>query len=52
MKEFLSMIPFLQLNSKKILGVVPFRMKSNNIPLSWLFENIPLCENVAKDVRV
>ena len=52
MKEFLSMTPFLQLNSKKILGVVPFRMKSNNIPLSWLCENIPLCENVAKDVRV
>ena len=46
------MTPFLQLNSKKILGVVPFRMKSNNIPLSWLCENIPLCENVAKDVRV
>ena len=46
------MTPFLQLNSKIILGVVPFRMKSNNIPLSWLCENIPLCENVAKDVRV
>ena len=35
---------------KKLLGVVPSRMKSNNIPLSWLCENIPLCENVAKGV--
>ena len=33
---------------KKLLGVVPSRMRSNNIPLSWLCENIPLCENVAK----
>ena len=33
---------------KKLLGVVPSRMKSNNIPLSWLCENIPQCEAVAK----
>ena len=33
---------------KKLLGVVPSRMKINNIPLSWLCENIPLCENAAK----
>ena len=33
---------------KKLLGVVPSRMKSNNIPLSWLCENIPQCEIVAK----
>ena len=26
---------------KKLLGVVPSRMRSNNIPLSWLCENIP-----------
>jgi len=35
---------------KKLLGVVPSRMKSNNIPLSWLCVNIPLCDNVAKGV--
>jgi len=33
---------------KKLLGVVPSRMKSSNIPLSWLCENIPQCETVAK----
>ena len=33
---------------KKLLGVVPSRMRSNNILLSWLCENISLCENVAK----
>ena len=33
---------------KKLLGVVPSRMKSNNIPLSWLCEKIPQCETVAK----
>ena len=35
-----------------LLGVVPFRMKSNNIPLSWLCENIPQCEIVAKGARM
>ena len=29
---------------KKILGVMPSRMRSNNIPLSWLCESIPQCE--------
>ena len=29
---------------KKLLGVVPSRMRSNNIPLSWLCDNIPQCE--------
>ena len=33
---------------KNLPGVVPSRMKSNNIPLSWLCENIPLCENATK----
>ena len=37
---------------KKLLGVVPSRMKSNNIPLSWLCENIPQCETVAKGARM
>jgi len=26
---------------KKLLGVVPSRMRRNNIPLSWLCDNIP-----------
>ena len=33
---------------KKLLGVVPSRIRSNNISLSWLCENIPQCETVAK----
>ena len=35
-----------------LLGVVPFRMKSNNIPLSWLCENIPQCETIAKGAHM
>ena len=31
---------------KKLLGVVPSRMRSNNIPSSWLCDNIPQCEIV------
>ena len=37
---------------KKLLGVMPSRMRSNNIPLSWLCENIPQCETVAKGARM
>ena len=37
---------------KKLLGVVHSRMKSNNIPLSWLCENFPQCETIAKGVRM
>ena len=33
---------------KKLLGVVPSRMKSNNIPLSWLCENTPHCEKIGR----
>ena len=33
---------------KKLLGVVPSRMRSNNIPLSWLCDNISQCETMAK----
>ncbi|KAK9996765.1 hypothetical protein SO802_021451 [Lithocarpus litseifolius] len=33
---------------KKLLGAMTSRMKSNNIPFSWLCENIPQCETVAK----
>jgi len=39
-------------DSLKLLGVVPSRMKSNNIPLSWLRENIPQCETIAKGARM
>ena len=37
---------------KKLLGVVPSRMKSKNIPLSWPCENIPQCDIVAKGARM
>ena len=37
---------------KKLLGVVPFGMKSKNIPLSWLCKNIPHCNSVAKGARI
>ena len=37
---------------KKLLGVVPSRMQSNNIPLSLLCENIPLFENAAKGAHM
>ena len=40
---------FTSTELKKLLGVVPSRMRSNKIPLSWLYENIPQCETVAKD---
>ena len=34
---------------KKLLDVMPSRMRSNNVPLSWLYESIPQCETVAND---
>ena len=37
---------------KKLLDVMPSRMRSNNVPLSWLCESIPYCETVAKDARM
>ena len=39
---------FTSTELKKLLGVVPSKMRSNNIPLSWLYESIPQCETVAK----
>ena len=33
---------------KKLLSVMPSRMRSNNVPLSWLCESIPQCETMAK----
>ena len=43
---------FTSTELRKLLGVVPSRMRSNNIPLSWLCENIPQCETVAKGARM
>ena len=37
---------------KKLLGVVSSRMKSNNVPLSWLYESIPQFEIVANGARM
>ena len=42
---------FTSTELKKLLGVVPSRI-SNNIPLSWLCENIPQCKTVAKGTRM
>ena len=42
---------FTSTELKKLLGVVPSRMRGN-IPLSWLCENIPQCETVAKGARM
>ena len=43
---------FTSTELKKLLGIMPSRMRSNNIPLSWLCENIPQCETVAKGARM
>ena len=32
---------FTSIELKKLLGVMPSRMRSNNVPLSWLCESIP-----------
>ena len=37
---------------KKLLGVVPSKMKSKNVPLSWLCEKISQCDIVAKGTRM
>ena len=37
---------------KKLLGVVSSRMKSNNVPLSWLYESISQFEIVANGARM
>ena len=39
---------FTSTELKKLLGVMPSRMRSNNVPLSWLCESIPQCETMAK----
>ncbi|KAK9986367.1 hypothetical protein SO802_031318 [Lithocarpus litseifolius] len=43
---------FTSAELKKLLGVVPSRMRSNNIPLSWPCENIPHYETVAKGAHL
>ena len=43
---------FTSTKLKKLLGIMPSRMRRNNIPLSWLCENIPQCETVAKGARM
>ena len=37
---------------KKLLGVMPSKMKSKNVPLSWLCENISQCDTVKKGTRM
>ena len=32
---------------KSLLGVVPSKMRSKNVPLMWLYENIESCKTVA-----
>ena len=43
---------FISTEHKKLLGVVTSRMRSNNIPLSWLYENILQCETMEKGARM
>ena len=37
---------------KKLLGVVPSKMKSKNVPLSQLFENILKCDTVMRGTHM
>ena len=37
---------------KKLLGVMPSKMRSKNVPLSWLCENITKCDTVAKGIHM
>ena len=32
---------------KKLLGIVPSKMRSKNVPLMWLYENIAKCDTMA-----
>ncbi|KAK9991413.1 hypothetical protein SO802_026398 [Lithocarpus litseifolius] len=43
---------FTSAELKKLLGIVPSRMWSNNIPLSWLCENISHCQTMAIGARI
>ena len=37
---------------KKLLGIVPSKMRSKNVPLMWLYENIAKCDTVAMGTRM
>ena len=37
---------------KRLLGVVPSKLKSKNVSLMWLYENIESCETVATGTRM
>ena len=37
---------------KKLLGVMPSKMRSKNVPLSWLCENITKCDTMARGTRM
>ncbi|XP_030932342.1 uncharacterized protein LOC115958117 [Quercus lobata] len=37
---------------KKLLGVMPSKMRSKNVHFSWLCENITKCDTVAKGTRM
>ena len=37
---------------KKLLGVMPSKMRSKNVPLLWLCENITKCDTVVRGTRM
>ena len=37
---------------KKLLGVMPSKMRTKNVPLPWLCENITKCDTVARGTRM
>ena len=37
---------------KKLLGVVPSKMRSKNVPLMWLYANIVKCDTLAMGIRM
>ena len=37
---------------KKLLGVMPSKMRSKNVPLSWLCQNIIKCDTMARGTRM
>ena len=43
---------FIANEIKKLLGVVPSQMRSKNVPLLWLCENITKCDTVARGTRM
>ena len=37
---------------KSLLGVVPSKLKSKNVSLMWLYENIENCKTIATNTRM